>query len=513
ENAGYAALANFIVQMFKDGLITIRDERAASVGIFLAAKTGGRLRKILDTRAVNDLFEEPARSRLPASASWASVEIGIADDLVLSQMDVGNVPYRCKALPGVSGYFALRRVPAKHLHRADPKQSGHRGLPASGCVAPRLEVMAMAWSLALYFCCVAVTAGALRAVPGEAFLLDKKQAPDITGDKFGVAIYAGSAGSSARTTAQFTGMTLDWASGRISVGAEVCAALRSAVDSLARASSRAEAALEFDDGRWRPSSCIHPPGSSVDWRCWVDDGEFEDADSDSSIAETDIQDEARQARSFVRYFFLEVNKVTRPSALMCDRYFRDFQTWASDDCLPLNSSEDISTAMPEYLGVLDRAEIAPKGFRGLAPGLSRAPLPSIELCALVGAALRTDELKLAWCLVFLFHAYLRPSERHEFDVSLLLLDGRGLVHLCPRFSTLKKRSSRGMAWSFDSRTFSSQFKRVAELAGLGRANLHPCTMRCEKRARVQTSRGCSPEPARDYGRAIGSELQGLLLLK
>eukprot|EP00959_Pyramimonas_sp_CCMP1952_P206723 4323237-Pyramimonas_sp.AAC.1 len=97
------------MQMLEAGLVTIRAERPATVGIFFVAKTDGRLRMILDTRAVNDFFDEPAHSRLPTPASWASVEIGLTDDIILSQMDVDNAFYRCKAPPGVSDLFALPR--------------------------------------------------------------------------------------------------------------------------------------------------------------------------------------------------------------------------------------------------------------------------------------------------------------------------------------------------------------------------------------------------------------------
>ena len=320
------------------------------------------------------------------------------------------------------------------------------------------------------------------------------------------------------------------------------------------------------------------------------------------------QDEALRARSFGQYF-LEVNKVTRPAALMYDRYFRNFQAWASSNSLPLNTSDDISLAVLEYLEdlyfqghnhdsgekviaaleysvpgirsakVLDRAKTALKGFRRLAPGLSRAPLPWIGLCALVGAALHINELEFAQCLIFLFRTYLRPSEclglrvdqlvpplpgsgtnfwalllapeeeavptkTKEFDESILL-DNPELVCLYPRFSTLKKRSGRDMVWSFDYRKFSSLFKRVSELAGLGQANLHPYMMRhggasddalrqtrsmeaikrrgrwaadtsvkrYEKHARVLKSLECLPKPARDYGLVIESQLKSLLALK
>eukprot|EP00959_Pyramimonas_sp_CCMP1952_P209274 4377783-Pyramimonas_sp.AAC.1 len=85
------------------------------------------------------MFEEPAHSRLPTPASWASVEIGLSDGLILSQMDVDSAFYRCKAPPGVAEYFALPRVSAKHLHRANPKLTSKLDLASSGYVDPHLE--------------------------------------------------------------------------------------------------------------------------------------------------------------------------------------------------------------------------------------------------------------------------------------------------------------------------------------------------------------------------------------
>eukprot|EP00959_Pyramimonas_sp_CCMP1952_P084323 1763712-Pyramimonas_sp.AAC.1 len=107
------------------------------------------------------------------------------------------------------------------------------------------------------------TASALRAgVAPEAFLFDKKQAPDITNGKFGTAIYVDNAGvvgtddGVARGMAkklhaqlaadglqckelehglpetQFTGMTLDRATGRISVGHRRCWKVRLAIAAL-----------------------------------------------------------------------------------------------------------------------------------------------------------------------------------------------------------------------------------------------------------------------------------------
>ncbi|CAK0847616.1 unnamed protein product [Prorocentrum cordatum] len=197
------AMRDLILQMHRAGLVTLRPERPAAVGIFFVAKKGGRLRAILGAREVNVLFAEPAHARLPAPVSWASVEIGVAGDLVLSQMDVDSAFYRCKAPPGVSDWFALPRAMA--------------------------------------------TAGALRAAaPAAACLLDKKQALDVTGANFGAVIYAGNAGiagtgdgviSGAELDhglpgAQFIGVTLGRVSGRISVGHRRCWKVRLAIQGI-----------------------------------------------------------------------------------------------------------------------------------------------------------------------------------------------------------------------------------------------------------------------------------------
>ncbi|CAK0800327.1 unnamed protein product [Prorocentrum cordatum] len=242
--------SNFAMQMLGAGLVTMRAERPATAGIFFVAKKDWRLRIILDARAVNDLFEEPARSRLPTPAPWASVEIGVTDDLIQSQMDVDNACYRCK--------FRLGTF-------IEPTRSWRPklGVGATGYVTPHLEVMAMGRSWALYFCQAMATASALRAgVPSEAFLLDRMPAPDITGDKFGAAIYVDNAGVIGASDdvvrdmakklyaqlaadglqckdlehglpeAQFTSMTLDRATGRISVGRRRCWKVRLAIAAI-----------------------------------------------------------------------------------------------------------------------------------------------------------------------------------------------------------------------------------------------------------------------------------------
>ena len=147
-----------------------------------------------------------------------------------------------------------------------------------------------------------------------------------------------------------------------------------------------------------------------------------------------------------------------------------------------------------------------------------------------------------WALLLAPEEEAIPTKTQEFDESILL-DSPELVYLYPRFSALKKRSGRDLVWSFDYRKFSSLFKRVAELAGLGQAHLHPYMMRhggasddalrltrsleaikrrgrwaadtsvkrYEKHARVLESLECLPKLARDYGLIIERQLKDLRL--
>ena len=56
------------------------------------------------------------------------------------------------------------------------------------------------------------------------------------------------------------------------------------------------------------------------------------------------------------------------------------------------------------------ARLALRGFRRLSPTATRAPLPCVALCAMVGAALFAGEVDFAVAMNLSFIAYLRPGE-------------------------------------------------------------------------------------------------------
>ena len=57
-----------------------------------------------------------------------------------------------------------------------------------------------------------------------------------------------------------------------------------------------------------------------------------------------------------------------------------------------------------------RSRNALKGFRRLAQGLSRAPLPWIAVCAILGAGLHRGLVDFSLAVLIMFIAYLRPVE-------------------------------------------------------------------------------------------------------
>ena len=122
-----------------------------------------------------------------------------------------------------------------------------------------------------------------------------------------------------------------------------------------------------------------------------------------------------------------------------------FRAWARDHCMPAHPPCSVGGALYEHLEDLhfqasmgcnrDRGELvaargdllpptrkhgswhparalqALKGFRRLAPGLSRAPLPHNGLMCIIGVAVwKKEDLEFGLAVLIGFQGYLRPSE-------------------------------------------------------------------------------------------------------
>ena len=157
-----------------------------------------------------------------------------------------------------------------------------------------------------------------------------------------------------------------------------------------------------------------------------------------------------------------------------------------------------------------RAREALRGFRRLAPGLSRAPLPEIALHALVGAAISLGQLDFGLALLVQFCGYLRPAELLNLKGRQIILavQGSGVKHIAlllhpqedgatskteerdesilldwpifsetrAAFAVLKKRDA-SPAFGLDYRKYSELFHICAEMSGVVTLKCHPYSIR------------------------------------
>ncbi|CAK0895306.1 unnamed protein product, partial [Prorocentrum cordatum] len=248
-------------------------------------------------------------------------------------------------------------------------------------------------------------------------------------------------------------------------------------------------------------------------------------------------------------FFLEVSTVRGATADLYDTYLATFESWAG-----IGIREMMDGALDTYLldywehlllrgypqlrkgcpAAPTRARHALRGFRQLAPGRSRAPLPFVALMAMIGAALSQGLTDLGLALFVCFIGYLRPSEliklkgpqlvapvagsatRHwmlllspaeenvgsktrEFDESVAL-DWDIIEEIAPRLDELKRRAGQGNLWNFTQLQFAEHFRTLAELSGVSVLRPHPYCL-CHGGASYDSlTKRRTPEQIKRHGR-------------
>ena len=144
--------------------------------------------------------------------------------------------------------------------------------------------------------------------------------------------------------------------------------------------------------------------------------------------------------------FLERNTVRPGTEVRYRAEAQEYETWVGGAAWKQEPLDALDAKMLEYLEALYfgghaankgdfvmaalryfRSEIslprcarAMKGYHRLAPGSSRAPLPWVAACAMLGSALSRGEVEFATMLVTQFMGYLRPSELAGLTVSQII---------------------------------------------------------------------------------------------
>ena len=140
----------FVKKLINLGLEDLSTQKAQEeVGVFFVKKKQNKLRLILDCRRSNHWFKPPTAVSLATGESLRRIAVGNEEELFVCSADLANAFYTLSMPMELRGLFGLRRVRASEL---GVKQVGGQSVHESDWIQPRLAVLPMGWSWALYWC-------------------------------------------------------------------------------------------------------------------------------------------------------------------------------------------------------------------------------------------------------------------------------------------------------------------------------------------------------------------------
>ena len=180
------------------------------------------------------------------------------------------------------------------------------------------------------------------------------------------------------------------------------------------------------------------------------------------------------------------------------------------------------------------ARLALRGFRRLSPTATRAPLPYVALCCMIGTALHLGHVEFAIAILTGFTAYLRPGELLSLTGAQLveplkgsgvkwwslllapeekgvpskigvfdetaLLDTEVMLRIAPQLRRLKKKAGEQRLWSFSGQEFNDLFRTISEAASVQVLKAHPYALRHGGASHDSLHRLRTPEQIKKQGR-------------
>eukprot|EP00438_Fugacium_kawagutii_P025616 Skav209719 [mRNA] locus=scaffold528:209114:215555:- [translate_table: standard] len=119
------------------------------VGIFFVKKKGDRLRLILDCRRSNCHFSDPDPIHLATGEAMGRMHLLPNETLHTVSADLQNAFYTMEMPENLRPYFGLRRVRAQQL---SVSEVGGETVDGSTWIYPRVKVIPMGWSWAMWWC-------------------------------------------------------------------------------------------------------------------------------------------------------------------------------------------------------------------------------------------------------------------------------------------------------------------------------------------------------------------------
>ena len=142
---------SFVRRLWDGGLVEFTSEEPTEkVEVFFVRKKDGRLRMVVDCRRSNEWFAPPDKVNLATAEVLSRIDLGGTDcDLYISTADLKDAFYHFELPLQLRPYFGMRPLSAGDLGITS---LGGKAIRASSLVFPRLKVLPMGWTHALWWC-------------------------------------------------------------------------------------------------------------------------------------------------------------------------------------------------------------------------------------------------------------------------------------------------------------------------------------------------------------------------
>ena len=172
---------SFVQDLHAKGMISFTSRPREIAPPFFVKKKNGRLRLILDCRAVNKRFKKPPPLALGAGTSWAQVAIPEGSTLYLAQSDIKDYFYSLALPQELQSLFCLPAI-AKSALQDWNIDMATVDEDAEGWTFPMLRVVPMGWSWAMWVAQrvhthLCIEAGGLSI---DRVVVESKAPPDIS---------------------------------------------------------------------------------------------------------------------------------------------------------------------------------------------------------------------------------------------------------------------------------------------------------------------------------------------
>ena len=155
-------------------------------------KKNNKQRFILDCRGVNRRFHAPPPMALAAGSAWARVRLEAEDELFIAQSDIKDYFYSLALPDNIRSMLCLPPIPSDLIRSWKVPQSLGGQASCDGWVWPRLRVVPMGWSWAMWFSQRVHTHICLQStgLGFDRLLVDGSACPDLSGGEVALLPYA-----------------------------------------------------------------------------------------------------------------------------------------------------------------------------------------------------------------------------------------------------------------------------------------------------------------------------------